>query len=135
MDLVIELTDGRIDTDLYGKPTDSHEYLHNDSCHAKHTKRSIGFRQTLRLKRICSHKGDVDSQVKELKNWFSKRGYPQKVLSGQVNRALRSEKKCLREGRTAYEKKRCTTVVTYNPDFKNLCFLIRRNLPFLYAYP
>ena len=29
--------------------------------------------------------------MKELKNWFSKRGYPAKVISEQVNRALRSE--------------------------------------------
>ena len=29
--------------------------------------------------------------MKELKNWFSKRAYPAKVTSEQVNRALRSE--------------------------------------------
>ena len=26
-------------------------------------------------------------------------------------------------------------LVTYNPNFKNLTFLIRKNLQFLYAYP
>ena len=26
-------------------------------------------------------------------------------------------------------------VVTYNPNFKNLSFLIRKNLQFLYAHP
>ena len=29
--------------------------------------------------------------MKELKNWFSKRGYPDRIISEQVNRALRSE--------------------------------------------
>ena len=39
LDLVIKLTDGKIVTDLYCKPTDSHQYLHYDSCHAEHIKR------------------------------------------------------------------------------------------------
>ena len=42
-DLVIKPTDGKIITDLYCKPTDSHQYLHYDSCHAEHIKRSIIF--------------------------------------------------------------------------------------------
>ena len=37
LDLVIELTDGKIVTDLYCKSTDSHRYLHYGSCHAEHT--------------------------------------------------------------------------------------------------
>ena len=36
-----------IHTDLYCKSTDSHQYLHYDSCHAEHIKRSIIFSQTL----------------------------------------------------------------------------------------
>ena len=38
LDLVIKLTDGKIVTDLYCKPTDSHQYLHYDLCHAEHIK-------------------------------------------------------------------------------------------------
>ena len=47
LDLVIKLTDGKIVTDLYCKSADSHQYLHYDSCHAEHIKRSIIFSQTL----------------------------------------------------------------------------------------
>ena len=81
LDSVIKLTDGKTVTDIYCKSTYSHTYLHYDSCHAEHIKRSIIFSQTLRLKRICSQKSNLDSHVKELKNWFSKRGYPLKVIS------------------------------------------------------
>ena len=52
LDLVIKLTDGKIVTDLYCKSTDSHQYLHYESCHTEHIKRSIIFSQTLCLKRI-----------------------------------------------------------------------------------
>ena len=56
LDLVIKLTDGKIVTDLYCKSADSHQYLHYDSCHAEHIKRSIIFSETLRLKRFALKK-------------------------------------------------------------------------------
>ena len=52
LDLIIKLTDGKIVTDLYCKPTDSHQYLQYDLSyteHLNHTKRLIVFSQTLRL--------------------------------------------------------------------------------------
>ena len=33
LDLVIKLTDGKIVTDFYCKSTNSHQYLHYNSCH------------------------------------------------------------------------------------------------------
>ena len=44
------------------------------------------------LKRICSQKSNIHSHVKELNNWFSKRTYPEKIISEQINWALRSKK-------------------------------------------
>ena len=41
LDLVIKVTDGKTVTDFYCKPTDSHQYLHYDSCDAERIKRSI----------------------------------------------------------------------------------------------
>ena len=135
LDLVIKLTDGRIVTDLYCKPTDSHQYIHYDACHAEHIKRSIIFSQTLRLKRICSQKSDLDSHLKELKNWFSKRGYPAKEISDQVNRALRSEENVKEKDGQHMKENGVPLVLTYNPNFNNLSFLIRKNLQLLYADP
>ena len=135
LDLVIKLTDGKIVTDLYCKSTDSHQYLHYDSCHAEHIKRSIVFSQTLRLKRIRSQKSDLNSHVKELKSWFSKRGYPERIISEQVNRALRSEENVKERDGKHMKENGVPLVVTYNPNFKNLRILIRKNLQFLYADP
>ena len=135
LDLVIKLADGKIVTDLYCKSTDTHQYLHYDSCHTEHIKRSIVFSQTLRLKRICSQKSDLNSHVKELKSWFSKRGYPDRIISEQVNRALRSEENVKERDGKHMKENGVPLVVTYNPNFKNLRILIRKNLQFLYADP
>lgn len=41
-------------TGLYGKPTDSHQYLQANSCHPCHRKKVILYSQALKLNHICS---------------------------------------------------------------------------------
>ena len=89
LDVVLKMKEGRIITDLQCKPTDGHQYLHYDSCHADLIKRSITFSQTLRLKRTCSEKDDLNVQVEDLKIWFRKMGYPDYLIKKQVEKALR----------------------------------------------
>ena len=36
----------KLETDLYSKPTDSHQYLHNQSCHAMSCVKSIYYIRT-----------------------------------------------------------------------------------------
>ena len=116
----MKIKKGRIINDLYCKPTDGHQYLHCDSCHADHIKRSIIFSQTLRLKRICSEKNDLNVHVEDLKTWFPKRGYSAYLIKEQVEKALRL---------TPSDK----ITVTHNSAFKNLFQVIRKNLRLLYA--
>ena len=49
LDLNVKLSDGKLQTSLYVKPTDRHQYLHFRSSHPKHTKRSRVYSQTLRV--------------------------------------------------------------------------------------
>ena len=128
--MVIKIKEGRIITDLYCKPRDSHQYLHYDSCHANHIKRSIIFSQTLRLKRICSEKNDLNVHVEDLKTWFCKRGYPDYLIKEQVEKALRLTPS---DENNSKKVNGVPLVVTYNPAFKNLFQVIRKNLQLLYA--
>ena len=41
LDVIVKIQQGEFVTDLYYKPTDRHQHLHFDSCHASHTKTSI----------------------------------------------------------------------------------------------
>ena len=68
--------------------------------------------------------------VGDLKTWFHKRGYPECLVKEQVEKALRLT--------PSYENNRkevnaIPLVVTYNPAFKNLLQVIRKNLLLLYA--
>ena len=73
--------------------------------------------------------------MKELKNWISKRGYPRKVISEQVNRALGSEENMKEKDGQHIKETGVPFVVTYNSSFKNFSFLIRKNFQFLHVDP
>ena len=73
--------------------------------------------------------------MKELKNGFSKRGYPAKVITEQVDRALRSKENVKEKDGQHMKENSVPLVLTYNPNYNNLSFLIRKNLQFLYTDP
>ena len=58
LDLNVKFSSGKLQTSLYVKPTDCHQYLHFQSSHPKHTKKSIVYSQTLRVSRACSQEED-----------------------------------------------------------------------------
>ena len=128
--MVIKIKEGRIITDLYCKPTDGHQYLHYDSCHADHIKRLIIFSQKLRLKRICSEKNDLNVHVEDLKTWFREREYPDYLVKEQVEKALRLTPIDENNNKKVND---VPLVVIYNPAFKDLFQVIRKNLQLLYA--
>ena len=118
-DVTIRVNHGEFIVSLYCKPTDGHQYLHFESCHPSHTKSSINFSQSLRMRRICSKKSDLVANVRKLKDWFIERGCPEDMVSNETKMALESPSL----GRSKTSEKsvsgncgtRVPLVVTYNP--------------------
>ena len=53
LDVLVKLEeDYTTSTDVYYKPTDTHQYLMTSSCHPEHVKKSIFYSQGLRLRLI-----------------------------------------------------------------------------------
>ena len=50
LDFTLSLIEGVMETDLFVKPTDSHQYLQSSSCHPFHCQKGIPYSQALRLK-------------------------------------------------------------------------------------
>ena len=98
--------------------------------HADHIKRTIIFSQTLWLKRICSENNDLNVRVEDLKTWFRKRGYPDYLIKEQVEKALRPTPS---DKNNSKKVNGVPVVVTYNPAFKTLFQVIRKNLQLLYT--
>ena len=78
---MVSVKDASIETDLYTKPTDKHEYLLVSSCHPQHTKRAIPFSLALRLRHICSNPDNYKLRTNELINYLANRGYDKTFLN------------------------------------------------------
>ena len=103
-------------TTLHIKSTDRHQYLHYASSHPEHTKRSVVFSQTLRISRLCSEENDFKNYRSQMKSWFLKRGYPEKLIENEMIKV-----KFGKEGiKKAKGVKGMPFVVTYHPQLKNL---------------
>ena len=66
LDVEVTLNNGVLSTDLFVKPTDTHQILNPASCHPYHCKKGIPYSQTLRLNRICSDNNNFDKRCNEL---------------------------------------------------------------------
>ncbi|GFR92965.1 hypothetical protein ElyMa_004366300 [Elysia marginata] len=87
LDVMISLKDGRLETDLYSKPTDTFNYLHWGSCHPHDTKRSIPYSLAFRLVRTCSTEEALNTRFAQLSSHLQKRGFPHKQIELAINKA------------------------------------------------
>ena len=84
---VLVIREGQdIQTDLFVKETDTHQFLHFSSCHPFHTKKGIPYSQALRMRRICSSDTFFDKRISDLKNWLYGRGYKKEIVDSQIER-------------------------------------------------
>ena len=64
-----------LNTKVYFKPTDTHQLLHADSAHPKHTVKGILKSQLIRFKRICSTYEEYNQASSDLFQILRLRGY------------------------------------------------------------
>ena len=129
LDLSVSLSENKLYTDLYIKPTDRHQYLHYSSSHPDHTKKSIIYSQTLRLSRLCSKEINFIQHRKEMKSWFLKRGYPVALIQNEMDKVkFKRQRIQRREGIT----KGVPLVITYHPLLKGVGNILRKHLYILY---
>ena len=86
---------GSVFTDSYSKPTDTHQYLESSSCHPRHVKQAIPYGQALRLKRICNSESKFDQRVGKLKKHLCDRGFKERQVVSQFERAKSNDRRAL----------------------------------------
>ena len=80
LDVEVIRNGNKLVTDLYIKPTDTHQYLEFLSCHVYHSKKSIPYRQAFRFNRICSENRFFDKRGNQLECLLKDSGYNEKLL-------------------------------------------------------
>ena len=87
LDVEVIRSGNKLLTDLYIKPTDTHQHFEFSSCYAYHSKKSIPYSQALRFNRICSENMYFDNRCNQLGCWLRDRGYNEKVVKLQILKA------------------------------------------------
>ena len=84
-------------TDLFVKPTDTHQFLDPSYSHLYHCKKGITYSQALGLNRICSDYESFDKRCNGLAGWLMERRYNEKMIKKQILRAREHSRKDLLE--------------------------------------
>ena len=85
--MVILHPDKRVETDIYYKETNCHDYLNFDSHHAYHIKENIPFNLAKRIIVFCSNENTERQRLMELKSWLLKCNYPESVIENKFHKA------------------------------------------------
>ena len=131
LDVNVLLINGRLETDLYVKPTDKHQYLLKSSCHPSHTKQSIPFSMALRLRRICSTDEFFNTRSDALTTHLIKRGYPHRFIKEEIEKVRHIPRSKALETSMKNQSNRIPFVVTFNPALPNIRRIIFNNLNIL----
>ena len=106
-----------IETDIFYKPTDSKTYLLFNSCHPKHTKVSIPFSLSRRLKTIISKPEIFEKCAAELEHYLKKQNYPVPLIKAGIDKArLLDRNILLEEVNNTNNTETIPYVSTYNPQ-------------------
>ena len=131
LDIQIINNGGQVDTDLYVKPTDKHQYLTYNSCHPRGCKTSIPYAQAMRLKRICSTQEAFERRAEELTEFLVHRGYQRNMVREQVQRARAVPREIALTPRRRGNGNRIPFVVSYHSGLPNIGGILRELQPVL----
>ena len=131
LDIQIINNGGQVDTDLYVKPTDKHQYLTYNSCHSRGCKTSIPYAQAMRLKRICSTQEAFERRAEELTEFLVHRGYQRNMVRLRVQRAGAVPREIALTPRRRENGNRIPFVVSYHPCLPNIGGILRELQPVL----
>ena len=120
MDLTIyKDISGKLATKVFTKPTDRQAYLHKQSAHPNHLKKSIPYGQALRLRRVCTDINEYDEASKVLKTKLKDRGYKDEEITTQIKEARSRRREDLLQYKTKSQSNRIPFILTYYPDLPN----------------
>ena len=133
LDILIQLEDSFIITELFTKPTDTHAYLHQRSCHPHHCKSNIPYSQFLRLRRLCSKIEDFDKHAAIIMSAFLSRGYRQEQLQQALTKARNLPRTDVLKYKTREINSRVPFVITHHPSNPPLRKWLKEHQPMLHT--
>ena len=83
LDLIISVEKGRLETNLFIKPSNQQLYLDFNSNHPDPCKEGVVYGQSLRVIERCSKQQDTEVHLENLKDKLEKRNYPENLIKSK----------------------------------------------------
>ena len=119
LDVLVSKGGTKLETDLFSKKTDTHQFLHFKSCHPFKCKKPIPYSQAIRIRRICSEEHVLEDKLYDLKTWFLKRGYSENLVDQEIQRVNGIDRNSLLQKKNKVNmgnnNDKVTLVRTYHP--------------------
>ena len=125
----------QLQTTLFTKPTDTHNYLHYKSAHPRHLKNSLPYSQALRLRRICTKDDELHSNCKQMEEHFLRRGYHKENLQDQIRKAILTPRDTTLKKVTKERSKRIPLVTMFNSTLPQIGKILRERWDILNIKP
>ena len=135
LDIRTYIQNDKILTDIYYKPTDTHQFLTFDSCHPRHVKTNIPYCEA---RRLCTIIDDIklrDLRLEEMKKFFMSRNYPETLVRDSIKKATSIPQNILRQAKQKTTGSILPYVHTHNPNNPNMTPLIKSSLEVLKSDP
>ena len=135
LDVTVTKSPNGIITDVYSKPTDTHQYLLSNSCHPSHCKKAIAYSQALRIRRICSTDTLYKRRSSDLRKHLVSRGHSERRVQLAINRALNIPRHTLltNTGTKKVPPNRVALVTTFHPKLPKLSSILNNNMNILHS--
>ena len=107
-------------TDLFVKPTDTHQFSDSSSSHPYRYKKRMPYSQALRLNKISSDNESFDKRCNNLEGWLMDKGYNGKMIRKQILRSREhSRNDFLEKEKAETSGPKLTLNITNYPVFQN----------------
>lgn len=123
LDINIYIDDNnKIETDIFYKPTDTHQYLNFYSNHPRHIKIAVPYNLSRRICMIVSNAELRNKRLREMYQFLCKCRYPANLINDGIKKAIELDRSTLLNYNSKQKLKnnelnKIVHVSTYNPNF------------------
>ena len=128
LDTSLSIHNGKIEIDLYRKPSDRNQYLLKNSCHPPDCLTAIPYSLALRINRICTDTNKRNIRLNELKEFLLERKYKSSLIDAAIRRAIKIPRsEAIKRVVKLTQSKRPIFAVTWDPILPNLANMQKKH--------
>ena len=133
LDLVIRIENGKLESELFVKPSNLQLYLNYNSNHPEPCKTGLVYGQALRIVERCSNEQDAEQHLQNLKKKLLDRKYPEEIVKKEIFRAQQKDRKSLifKKKQKPQTDKKVRLIFTFNQHNPPIQKWIRQSRKYL----